>query len=215
VETVFIRVMAAGVLAVACFETGDLDRAERVARHAIGVAEEHHVGPSPEMTLVHIALGGVLTERLDPDRAERHLDSGIELAALWRVPAQVAYGQMLRARLHMSQGQRKEAMRLVREAAPVVESARHTGLLARTLHRTEQAMRSGGSRSGSGPVEALTDRELDVLRLLPSHLTQREIGGRLDVSLNTVKSYTQSLYRKLGVSSRTDAVDRARALHLL
>jgi LuxR family maltose regulon positive regulatory protein len=215
VETVFIRVMAAGVLAVACFETGDLDRAERVARHAIGVAEEHHVGPSPEMTLVHIALGGVLTERADLGGAERHLDSGVELAALWRVPAQVAYGQMLRARLYMSQGQRKEAMRLVREAAPVVEGARHTGLLARTLHRTEQAMRSGGSRSGSGPVEALTDRELDVLRLLPSHLTQREIGGRLDVSLNTVKSYTQSLYRKLGVSSRTDAVDRARALHLL
>ena len=215
VETVFIRVMAAGVLAVACFETGDLDRAERVARHAIGVAEEHHVGPSPEMTLVHIALGGVLTERADLDGAERHLDSGVELAALWRVPAQVAYGQMLRARLYLSQGQRNEAMRLVREAAPVVESARRAGLLARTLHRTEQAMRSGGSRSGLGLVEALTDRELDVLRLLPSHLTQREIGGQLDVSLNTVKSYTQSLYRKLGVSSRTDAVDRARALHLL
>jgi LuxR family maltose regulon positive regulatory protein len=216
VETVFIRVMAAGVLAVACFETGDLDRAERVARHAIGVAEEHHVGPSPEMTLVHIALGGVLTERADLDGAERHLDSGVELAALWRVPAQVAYGQMLRARLYMSQGRRDEATRLVREAAPVVESARHAGLLARTLRRTEQAMRSGGSRSGPrGPVEGLTDRELDVLRLLPSHLTQREIGRQLDVSLNTVKSYTQSLYRKLGVSSRTDAVDRARGLYLL
>jgi LuxR family maltose regulon positive regulatory protein len=61
----------------------------------------------------------------------------------------------------------------------------------------------------------LTDRERDVLRLLPSQLNQREIGRELYLSRNTVKTHTQSLYRKLGVSSRRAAIARARELHLL
>ena len=54
-----------------------------------------------------------------------------------------------------------------------------------------------------------------VLRLLPSALTLREIGDRLYLSLNTVKTHTRSLHRKLGVSCRGEAVERARALGIL
>ena len=61
----------------------------------------------------------------------------------------------------------------------------------------------------------ITDREREVLRLLPSELTQREIARELSLSVNTVKSHTQSLYRKLGVSSRAHAVDRGRSLSLI
>ena len=64
-------------------------------------------------------------------------------------------------------------------------------------------------------VEELTDRELSILRALQGPLTQREIGSELFLSLNTVKGYTKSLYRKLGVSGREEAVVRARALGLL
>jgi ATP/maltotriose-dependent transcriptional regulator MalT len=54
-----------------------------------------------------------------------------------------------------------------------------------------------------------------VLRLLASRLSQREIAGELYVSFNTVKSHTRSIFRKLGVDSRPDAVERAREHGLL
>jgi len=51
-----------------------------------------------------------------------------------------------------------------------------------------------------------------VLRLLPSRLTLREIADELYVSLNTLKFHLRIIYRKLGVNSRTDAVEAARSL---
>ena len=64
-------------------------------------------------------------------------------------------------------------------------------------------------------VEGLTGRELSVLRLLPSDLTPREIGNELYLSLNTIKTHTRSLYRKLGVKTRHAAIEEARRVHLL
>jgi LuxR family maltose regulon positive regulatory protein len=61
----------------------------------------------------------------------------------------------------------------------------------------------------------LSERELTVLRLLASELSQREIGAELYISLNTVKGHTRSIFRKLGVSSRAEAVARGRELALL
>ena len=49
----------------------------------------------------------------------------------------------------------------------------------------------------------------------PENATQREIGDQLFLSVNTVKGYTKSLYRKLGASSRQEAVARARSLGLV
>lgn len=63
--------------------------------------------------------------------------------------------------------------------------------------------------------EELTDRELSILRLLPGSATQREIGAALFLSINTVKAYNKSLYRKLGVGGRQDAVRAARRLGLI
>ena len=64
-----------------------------------------------------------------------------------------------------------------------------------------------------GPApEALTDAEVAVLRLLRSDLSQREIGAELYISLNTIKSHARSIYRKLGVATREEAVKRAREL---
>lgn len=63
--------------------------------------------------------------------------------------------------------------------------------------------------------ETLTDRELQVLRALSGNLTQREIGRELYLSFNTVKTYSRSLYRKLGVGCRADTLVRAREHNLL
>jgi len=62
------------------------------------------------------------------------------------------------------------------------------------------------SRRESSIGEPLTSREIDVLRLLQGSLSLSEIASELYVSTNTVKTHTQSLYRKLGASSRTEAV---------
>jgi LuxR family maltose regulon positive regulatory protein len=56
------------------------------------------------------------------------------------------------------------------------------------------------------PAVLLSDRELAVLALLPSLLSAREIAAEFTVSVNTVKSHIRSIYAKLGVSSRREAV---------
>jgi LuxR family maltose regulon positive regulatory protein len=64
-------------------------------------------------------------------------------------------------------------------------------------------------------VEHLTERELIVLHYLPTMLKAGEIASDLYVSVNTVKAHLRSMYRKLGVSNRREAVERARTVGLL
>ncbi|MGE3257730.1 response regulator transcription factor [Pseudonocardia sp.] len=66
-----------------------------------------------------------------------------------------------------------------------------------------------------GPVAPLSERERAVLELLPSLLSAGEIADELTVSVNTVKSHIRSIYGKLGVSTRRDAVCRAQEHGLL
>ena len=64
-------------------------------------------------------------------------------------------------------------------------------------------------------VEPLSKRELEVLRLLTTHLSSTEMAEELYISVNTVRYHIKSIYSKLGVHRRADAVDRARKLELL
>jgi LuxR family maltose regulon positive regulatory protein len=63
-------------------------------------------------------------------------------------------------------------------------------------------------------IDPLTDRERTILRYLASTLSNADIAAELYVSVNTVKTHQRSLYRKLGVANRREAVGRARALNL-
>ena len=64
-------------------------------------------------------------------------------------------------------------------------------------------------------LEALSDREAEVLRYLPTIMSNADIASELFVSVNTVKTHVKSIYRKLGATRRQDAVRRARQLRLL
>jgi LuxR family maltose regulon positive regulatory protein len=64
-------------------------------------------------------------------------------------------------------------------------------------------------------VESLSERELEVLRLIAEGLTNRNIAERLYLAPSTVKVHTRNMYGKLDVHSRTQAVAKARSLHLL
>ena len=64
-------------------------------------------------------------------------------------------------------------------------------------------------------IEPLTERELQVLHLLAEGLSNQDIAEKLVVAVGTVKTHTASLFRKLDVTSRTQAAVRARELGLL
>ena len=64
-------------------------------------------------------------------------------------------------------------------------------------------------------LEPLSVREGEVLRFLPTMMSNSDIASELFVSVNTVKTHVKSIYRKLDVTRRQDAVRRARQLHLL
>jgi LuxR family maltose regulon positive regulatory protein len=80
---------------------------------------------------------------------------------------------------------------------------------------SREAGTSGGSSQPERLVESLTRREVEVLELIASGLSNQEIAERLVLSEGTVKTHTHNLYGKLGVSSRTRAIARAKELHLL
>jgi ATP/maltotriose-dependent transcriptional regulator MalT len=69
--------------------------------------------------------------------------------------------------------------------------------------------------SGALVLDPITERELEVLKLLDSNLSNREIAARLFVSVATVKTHTKHLYRKLGVRARHEAIVRGKKLGLL
>jgi len=81
----------------------------------------------------------------------------------------------------------------------------------------EDSARSGDGAGSepSGSVEPLTDRELEVLGLMGGGLSNKEIGDRLEMSVNTVKTHIRNIYGKLGVSRRVQAVQKAKELRLL
>jgi LuxR family maltose regulon positive regulatory protein len=87
-------------------------------------------------------------------------------------------------------------------------------LLQEAEARIGRAAVKSARRSGA-LVDELTDRELSILRVLPGTASQREIGAAMFLSVNTVKAYNKSLYRKLGVASRQEAVTAARDLGLI
>ena len=81
------------------------------------------------------------------------------------------------------------------------------------LDDAEAALRS--STIDGFTSSPLTTAELRVLQFLPSNLTFPMIGEHLFLSTNTVKTHAKSIYRKFGVDSRADAVERARAIGLV
>ncbi len=86
--------------------------------------------------------------------------------------------------------------------------------VGRVLERFDIQLPRGDGPQAQAEVP-LTDSELAVLRFLPSHMTNQEIAEALFLSINTVKTHLRSVYRKLGVTSRREAIARGRRLDLV
>jgi LuxR family transcriptional regulator, maltose regulon positive regulatory protein len=146
---------------------------------------------------------------------------------------------LLDARARTALGERDAAHASVERALALGERQGHMWLTlafpgirellaAHELHRTAHASRLkllldhlSGTTSAAGdghapePSEPLSDRELAVLRFLPTNLSAAEIGSELFLSVHTVKTHMRKLYAKLDVHTRAEAVQRGRALGLL
>jgi LuxR family maltose regulon positive regulatory protein len=85
----------------------------------------------------------------------------------------------------------------------------------RALVQPDRPVPAAAPRRGPRLVEPLSERELVVLRYLPSRLSNAEIAAQLYVSLNTLKTHLRHVYRKLGVRGRGEAIVAAEQLHLV
>jgi len=94
----------------------------------------------------------------------------------------------------------------------VTPASRCATFASRILDRFDGRLPRGASQPTGTP---LTESELAVLRFLPSHMTNQEIAESLFLSINTIKTHLSSVYRKLGVTSRRQAIAQGRRLDLL
>ena len=122
---------------------------------------------------------------------------------------------LLLARVRCHRGHLSEASDALHLARLELDELDDCGMLPVLRSEVERDFDLAASRAAQGEVlERPSEAELAVLRLLASELSARDIGGRLFLSANTVRTHTRAIYRKLGVNSRADAVARATALGL-
>jgi LuxR family maltose regulon positive regulatory protein len=214
-------VLAAGhaQLALLDADAGDWEAADAHARAARAALPESADGAAPTVplaVLVHAASAVVSAHGGEAADARRAAASGAALlddaAGLPPWLAVEAHVWLARAELRLSDAPAARA--LLARAARLLAAVPDAPVLGEWLHvGWEHTDAFAAGATGERP--ALTNAELRVLRFLPSHLTFREIGDRLHVSANTVKTQALSAYRKLDVGSRSEAVARGRAVGLL
>jgi LuxR family maltose regulon positive regulatory protein len=88
-------------------------------------------------------------------------------------------------------------------------------MVGEALDAVERGGRAGSRQAPMLLTEPLSEREQAILRYLPTMMSNVEIAAELFLSINTVKTHLRHVYRKLGVTRRRDAVERARELSLL
>jgi LuxR family maltose regulon positive regulatory protein len=133
-------------------------------------------------------------------------------------PSYLIIGHLFTADAELGAGDRAAARTTLVRAREVADNEPVAPFLHGWLEDAENRIGRSAAQAAATAgrlAEELTDRELSILRILPGNATQREIGAALFLSINTVKAYNKSLYRKLGVGGRQDAVRVARRLGLI
>jgi DNA-binding CsgD family transcriptional regulator len=179
---------------------GDLDQAHASAIRALSCA----TNPRQPLDLLRAErlLGEVEAEMDDCDSAERHLRDSLSLADACRTRYEWALTAVALARLRLRAEAQDEAMRLISDARSIFKD-----LGAAPALRQLEAL--AAARTTLQPAfetaAGLTEREVDVLRLVAEGLTNAQVAEHLFVSRRTVDQHLRSIYGKLGVSSRAAA----------
>jgi LuxR family maltose regulon positive regulatory protein len=208
------EVICLAQLALIELDQDDSDAAAAAAARAVSVAERFGLDTYSTDALVFAVSALVYAKRGRIEKAARHAKQSAGLLkrladfSPWfeaEVRIVLARALLLLDDVATARDHLTDAARYLRQSPDAV-------VLGQWLDEASRAADSVASVSGQWP---LTPAELRLLHLLPSHRSFREIAARLCISTNTVKSQAQSAYRKLGVSSRAEAVTVAEAAGLI
>jgi LuxR family transcriptional regulator, maltose regulon positive regulatory protein len=207
-------VLALAVLSLLAGDEGDDDTAMALAGRAAATADSQGLSAEPMCGIAYGALGRALARQGELAEAEVQLERALAPVGIDSMLGQRAFTLLLLAPVRRGRDDLADARALVEQARELIDGFADPGSLPALLEQTERALAAAPRRR----VEAaapLTERELAVLRLLPTPLSTREIGRELYVSVNTVRSHVKAIYRKLGVATRAEAVAQAQKLDLL
>ena len=211
-----VRVVTLSFLSFVAVDEGHPQEAESLALAAQALVEGLPPQGIPQTTLAPIALGRALAELGELEEAEKELENG--LFARRRLPGLSPWptliGLLALAPVRAARGDRVGGRAVLAEARTILEDFPDAGMFPELLERQERKLRARKPREGQLNGE-LTERELDVLRLLGGELSSRQMALSLYVATSTVRTQIKSIYRKLGVSSRSSAVEEAHARGLL
>ncbi len=204
-----VRMFGLSVLSLAAVELGKLARAQELADAARSLG--NGASQTPSSSLAYMAAGAVYAARGQLPEARSELERALEFRG--RVPNSSPWTTVealaMLAQVLLDMGDRCGAAALVDQARLLLASLPDsTEVLQARLERLEQ--QAAGRPKAVSLADPLTEREVAVLRLLQGTLSLREIAQELHLSANTIKTHAQAIYRKLGVSTRHDAVARGR-----
>ncbi|WP_366916549.1 LuxR C-terminal-related transcriptional regulator [uncultured Nocardioides sp.] len=211
-----IRIVALSLECFAESERGNTMHARECADRAIEVLDSRGLGASPQVSWAYVALALAQADAGKSDDAMRTLELG--LSTREQGSTQAVWGPihhlLVSARIAARLGHTALARELL---ADVTERmSRFFDGMSTMLARVDEVRRLIKDHDAVDVVgEPLTERELDVLRLMQSSLSLQEIAVELYLSANTVKTHARAVYRKLGAHSRTDAVALARRRSLI
>ena len=193
----------------------DWSQAEILAERARSTARRAWLEEYVTSVLLYAAAARVAIHRGDLARARE------DLARAQRLRPQITYAlpfyavqtRLELASAYLALSDTAAARTMLREVDELLQRRPDLGILGRQAE--ELRARLDALRVEAVGASSLTAAELRLLRLLGTHHSFRAIGEQLYLSRHTVKSHAMSIYRKLGVSSRSEAIQRARDLGLL
>ena len=208
-----IHAICLAQLALMAIDGGDLAEAARLSGEATAQSELHGLGETPTQVIVPAVAALVAALNGKAGLASRYVKQAcglqgrlVGMSAWYQAEARIVIARAL-TRLDDVAGARAQL-------AAAARDLRQTPDAPKLREWVQQAWAEADSASLSGRWP-LSPAELRLLHFLPTHLSFREISEELFVSPNTVKSQARSIYQKLGVSSRAEAVATARTAGLL
>jgi LuxR family maltose regulon positive regulatory protein len=200
---------ALAVLSLIASDDDDDGTAVALATRAMAIAETHRLGAERVCGIVSLALGRTLMRQGRLTEAEEQLGRALALFVVDSMVVQRTHVLLLLASVRHGRGDLPSARTVLEQARELIGSLADPGLLPSLLEQTERAL-GAVPRRQIKVVAPLTERELEVLRLLPTRLSTQEIARELYISVNTVKTHVRPIYRKLEVTNRAEAAAHAR-----
>ena len=195
---------------------GAWELGERHLSEARSMAREDNLEDYPTLTILHVVAARMALHQADRPRAEAELTRAqrVRPALTYAVPHMAVQARIELARCYLALFDVAAARILLHEIDEILLRRPGLGVFAEQADSLRADLSHARDSSVLG-ASALTAAELRLLPMLPTHLSFPEIGEQLFLSRNTVKSEAMSIYRKLGISSRSQAVTRSRELGLL